>query len=93
MDFWGKLTKAATAATATLSDLGRSVNEVMSLDTLQEQFGDPSGKRAMFEGLDVTYLSPRLIGECTAGAGRRQREVPAQRCAPRRRGGGRGRGR
>lgn len=56
MDFFSKLTKVATA---TLSDAMRSVNEVMS----QEQFGDPTGKRAIYEGLDVTYLSPRLIGE------------------------------
>ena len=50
MDFFSKLTKVATA---TLSDAMRSVNEVMS----QEQFGDPTGKRAIYEGLDVTYLS------------------------------------
>ena len=30
---------------------------------LQDQYGDPSGRRAISEGMDITYLTPRLIGE------------------------------
>lgn len=31
---------------------------------LQEEYGDPTGRKAMYTGLDLTYLTPRLIGAC-----------------------------
>jgi hypothetical protein len=36
---------------------------------LQDQYGDPTGRRAIYEGLDVTYLTPRLIGASPSNRG------------------------
>lgn len=49
------------AAAATVAEAVKSVNEVaanFSLDNLQDEFG---ANNAIYEGLDVTYLTPRVI--------------------------------
>jgi hypothetical protein len=63
--FFTRLKDAATAtmaeAVATAAKSVASLQDSLSLDALQEQFGDPSGRRALYEGLEVTYLTPRLL--------------------------------
>ena len=64
--FFRKLTASVTA---TVSEVAKSVGETVgdvaaaiSLDNLQEKYGDPDGRKALYDGLDLTYVAPRLIG-------------------------------
>jgi hypothetical protein len=65
--FFRKLTASVTATVqSSVSEAIKTVGDVaaaISLDNLQDKYGDPDGKKALYEGLDLTYVSPRLIGE------------------------------
>ena len=67
MSFFSRWTAAAVSGVSAVASAGINAleavsNEIASLDTLQESHGDPSGKKALYKGLDFTYLTPRLIG-------------------------------
>ncbi len=63
--FLKKLTQTATAVSSTVGGALKSVGDTVaaiSLDNLQDKYGDPDGKKALYDGLDLTYVTPRLIG-------------------------------
>ena len=67
MSFFSRLTAAAVSSVSAVANAGINAleavsNEITSLDQLQVSHGDPSGKKALYKGLDFTYLTPRLIG-------------------------------
>ena len=74
MSWFARLTAAATsvgsAADAAVSEVSAAAERMIpSLDAMQESFGDPTGRKALFEGLDLSYLTPRIIGACRSAVG------------------------
>ena len=64
--FGALLTSLQSQVQSTMEETMKTVSEVaakipLNMDKLQDDFGDPSGKRAKFDSLDLTYLTPRLI--------------------------------
>ena len=56
-------TSVSSAAAAAVSEVSAAAERLIpSLDAMQESFGDPTGRKALFEGLDLSYLTPRVIG-------------------------------
>lgn len=51
-----------SAAVAKVKEVAADLGD-LSLDSLQDKYGDVDGRRALYEGLDLTYLTPSLIGE------------------------------
>lgn len=48
---------------ATVTSVAQDVASSLSLDALQESTGfDATGKKALYDSLDLTYVSPRVIG-------------------------------
>jgi hypothetical protein len=63
MSFLSSFYAAASDLASGVGSVITSVtSELPNLDELQGDYGDPSGKKALYQGLDFTYLSPRLIG-------------------------------
>jgi hypothetical protein len=63
MAFWKKLTAVAGEALKTVNEVAAT----LSLDALQDKYGEDA-TRAAFESLDLTYITPRLIGAPKEGA-------------------------
>ena len=62
MSWFTRLRDAATSVSNAALAAAADVSATFSLDNMQTEFGDPTGRKALFEGLDVTYLTPRIIG-------------------------------
>jgi hypothetical protein len=60
--FFAKLTAQVTAAAAESLSTLNSMTAQLSLDHLQEKFGVDEQREGL-RNLDITYLTPRLIGE------------------------------
>jgi hypothetical protein len=79
--FFNRLKEAAAAAAAEAVQRVEAASAAFNLDVLQSTYGDPTGRRAVFEGLDVTYLTPRLIGARRGTRGRLYRRSLWSGCA------------
>ena len=61
--FFRKLTATVASTVGEVAKAAEAAAQAISLDNLQDKYGDPDGKKAMYDGLDLTYITPRLIGE------------------------------
>jgi hypothetical protein len=53
----GKFSELAEKVSQTVTN---AAAELMSLDKLQDEFGDKDGKKALYSGLDITFVLPRI---------------------------------
>jgi hypothetical protein len=60
--FFRRLTQTVTSSVGEALKTVNDVAAAISLDNLQEKYGDADGKKALYDGLDLTYVAPRLIG-------------------------------
>jgi hypothetical protein len=78
--FFSKLASAATSAANAIQKSVQEAAEKVSLDNLQSTHGDVDGSKAMFAGLDITYLTPRVLAmgfPCSAATRIRSRNDAA----------------
>ena len=50
-----------SSAVSQVQAVAAAAQQLAALDNLQDEFGDRDGRKALFAGLDLTFVAPRLV--------------------------------